>query len=115
MTPWPNGKALLSGGKDWEFESPWCRNVYNFRQKMIDFGVILSTTCLQFCFFVFECYRLLFAIVHFIKALPLLNTILPPSTDVMNLTSSQPALNSPVLQASVTSLSPGFTGAANLA
>ena len=25
MTPWPNGKALLSGGKDWEFESPRCR------------------------------------------------------------------------------------------
>ena len=23
--PWPNGKALLSGGKDWEFESPWYR------------------------------------------------------------------------------------------
>jgi hypothetical protein len=23
--PWPNGKALLSGGKDCGFESHWCR------------------------------------------------------------------------------------------
>ena len=28
QTPWPNGKALLSGGKDWEFESPRCRILY---------------------------------------------------------------------------------------
>ena len=26
IIPWPNGKALLSGGKDWEFESPWNRS-----------------------------------------------------------------------------------------
>ena len=28
--PWPNGKALLSGGKDWEFESPWYRTASLF-------------------------------------------------------------------------------------
>ena len=28
--PWPNGKALLSGGKDWEFESPWYRELIFF-------------------------------------------------------------------------------------
>ena len=60
-------------------------------------------------------YSLLFAVVHFIKALPLLKTTFPPSTRVMNRTSSHPSLYSPVLQASVTSLSPGFTGAANRA
>ena len=32
-TPWPNGKALLSGGKDWEFESPRCR----LRSSLITF------------------------------------------------------------------------------
>ena len=58
---------------------------------------------------------------HLITALPLLNTTFPPSTLVTNLTSSHPPPSSssptifPILQARVTSLSPGFTGAANRA
>lgn len=50
-----------------------------------------------------------------INALPLLNTTFPPSTLVTNLISSNPSSNSPVLQMSVINLSPGLTGAWNLA
>lgn len=51
---------------------------------------------------------LLLALLHFINALPLLNTVFPASTLVKNLISSHPSLKSPVLHASVTSSSPGL-------
>lgn len=42
--PWPNGKALLSGGKDWGFESLWCR-----------FGFVFDVFALLFkCYWLYE-------------------------------------------------------------
>lgn len=54
---------------------------------------------------------LLLTLLYLINAIPLLRTTFPPSTLVENLISSQPSFESPGLQASVISLSPGLTGA----
>jgi len=64
-----------------------------------------------------QTYNLLFPApsTTLITALPLLKQTFPPSTLVKNLTSSHSPSNSPILQTSVTNLSPGLTGDANLA